>query len=667
MYLAIPLYSLSIFIHIGVGAFFLYKLLHKFFKVGESAAIIGSLLWISGGFNVEFLAAGDIVMEAAYVPICAYFILSFQAHPSLKNFLRYFISLALGLLLGYPIVSLLVFGISSLLFLIFEESLSEKAILYFLRTQVIGLLFVTLPIIAPLYFPAFLNFSYTVRSSLPLESLFYNSASPLNLMESLLPKNKIFGTSGLDVYIYFSLIGLAILVQSGLQAFKERRNIIILTLGAIGVFLALGKITYLPFIMYFLMPGVNLFRRLSLFSLIADFSFCILVAQSFKYSLQSTTVSTPAKTFFKIIFGLLVLLQILEILGVTNTITTTFKDIDFEALYSTLLYTLILSGLSILVILQAKLMPRIAYGLLILFILIEFGTTVAARSGINSKVNPVSFFKENSLIMKLQELTGQAERVDIVATPHSYATDYLDLEQTSGYLSLGSMYASELNDALKYEKTLKTQNLKNLLGIKYTADYLTTEKVGAEDTLVEVGQDNLESKEYYKNSGNKWELEAPGTKFLIKKNNSALPRLFLAKEVIPAPQDSKLLGNVIATDPKSVYANTDAMQNLDVSSGISIEEYDRNYIRAHINNTDTAYLANTTAYYPGWKVKVNGTVRNPIQTNWFMMGTLLDPGDNTVEFYYVPRGLFMGFGYSIVALIAWFVLMRARLKNKMLR
>ena len=73
---------------------------------------------------------------------------------------------------------------------------------------------------------------------------------------------------------------------------------------------------------------------------------------------------------------------------------------------------------------------------------------------------------------------------------------------------------------------------------------------------------------------------------------------------------------------------------------LEILEYRRNYIKAKADVLDIEYLANSTAFYPGWFVRVNGKWRLPVQTNWFMMGTYLTKGSNIVEFIYFPSSFF---------------------------
>lgn len=665
--LTIPFYNLSIFLHLAVGAFFIFKLLRDFFAVDEFSSLLGALLWTFTGFNVEFVAAGDLVMNIAYFPILAYLILNWKRAKTLISYLTFFVALGFNLLLGYTVVSLIIYAISISIFLIFEETLKIENLLRLVKHQLLGFFLVTLPIVAPLYFSAFVNFPYSVRSTLPLESLFYNSASPRNVLDSIIANNKLFSKSSLDIYLYFSLVGLITLFQANLGAiFKDKKNFLLFTLAILGLMLSLGKITFLPNLVYFLFPGVNLFRRLAIFSIVPGFIFCLLVSRTFRKAATNPVTTTLSSWFIKLLFVGLLVVHLVAVSGINIGIL----GIDVDHLYNSFLYALVISSLTLLILLHYGLLGKAARAILVVLLLTEFGTTIASRTAINSNVDPVSFFRENTLIKKLKELVQPMDRVDLSMTQHNYKTDYLELEQTGGYLSLGSSYSDEILRLLR-DKSQDSQSLINLLGIKYRIDYFQPGKDNEtpDNSIIEVTKDDIKNKSYYHNVSNRWELEPEGTKFIIRKNNDALPRVYLAENVIKENQGKEIIALLQKGNPREVYVDPENFRDVLLTSkgNVVVEEYKKNYLRARIDAPRDSYLANSVANYPGWKIKINKKPVKTIQTNWFMIGTYVPQGENIVEFYYVPYGLIAGFIYMAGAIFIWSILLFRSKTDKILK
>lgn len=651
----LPLYNFSIFFHLGLGAIFIYLLLKNFFDIDDEGSIIGALLWIFIGYNVEFVAAGDMIMEGAYLPICIFFILAWRKTRSLKYFFAFFIALAFNLLLGYPIMSVIIYGLSLFIYIVFESTLNRKVIADIVKTQLIGMLFITIPLISILYLPAFLNFSYSVRSSLPLGGLFHNSASGTDLLESLMPKNRLFNNSNpADIYLYFSLVGLIILIQAKtMSLFQNKKYLWLVFLGAVGLVISLGDITFLPFIMYFLMPGVSLFRRLSLFSIIPSFVFIILVASSLKSAFNNKSLSAPVTFILKILFTLFVLIQAALIIGLDRLV----PNLHIDYLIPSLIFVFIIGASTLFILFLHEHFPKFTAYFLMLILLLEFGTTVSSRGSIQSKIDPRRFFGQSVLTQFLHDKVKPMERIDFGPTQYNYKTDYLNFEQTGGYLSLGSSYSNAINHAL-YASDYNSENLRNLLGIKYRISYVDPSKdKGGNNTIIEVPADNIDNPQFYRYT-NKWEPELPGKKIVIQNNSGAFPRVYLAN-VQMAEQNSKIMNLIekIKMPPPTVFIGQSDFRDLPMGSSgyTTIEEYRRNYLRVRVESYGPSFLANSTAYYPGWTVKINNRPTNLIRTNWFMMGAYIPDGINEVEFQYVPDGLLFALGYMVLIGGIWLI------------
>ncbi len=612
-----PLHTLLVYLHIIFGSAFIFKTLHEHFNVPKAHAILGSIIWTFAGFNTEFIAASAIMMAGSYLPFCVYTRINYQKTQKARYLLIYFISLAFSFLIGYPMSSLIIAAAVPAYIFLTTPQKSVVMMFQHLTREFIGFMFITLPIISPLYFTAAVNLSYTIRGPLTLESFLQNPAGLSNLVEPLFPKNTPFNTENLTnlVYLYFSLVGAVIFIQSdGKKRLFERENLVLAAVGGVGFLLAIGKLGLLSTILYYTVPGISLFRRLSVFSLLPAFAFAMFVPQLVK---DIDPDKGPSK---EIIYGIAILL----ILSLVN-------------LQRSLAPLLTLTSICITMIL-AKHNKKILVAGLVVSLLIEAGFNINSKFHFNSPTNPAEVFKPSKIVNILQGKALPFERIDFIATPYVYNTSYINLNQTVGYISLASRYGSSINERL-YNSEIDSQHLKDLLGIRYTVKKIKGD-----------------AKTYFFNySTSRWEDE-PNTSYTVAERPNALPIIFYAKNVEASSQTSGVLDKIITRqDPKTVFLNKANTKDkiLDTSGDLKLLEYSRNYIKLKSGTKREAFVANSTAYYPGWLVRTNGKWAAPIQTNWFMMGTYVPKGENLVEFIYIPYGIIGAALYTAIAAVVW--------------
>ena len=115
---------------------------------------------------------------------------------------------------------------------------------------------------------------------------------------------------------------------------------------------------------------------------------------------------------------------------------------------------------------------------------------------------------------------------------------------------------------------------------------------------------------------------------------------------------------------RAVFISKYDMKNekLARSGNIKTIEYNRNYIKVESDLKESAFIAASIGYFPGWWVKINGNWTTPIQTNWFMMGTYIPSGKNIIEFIYIPYGLIIGILYIIMSLSVWLYIKKLNFK-----
>lgn len=667
-----PFYILSIFIHLALSSFFTFKILKVHWHLDDLSSLLGALIWIFTGFNLTHISASPLVLAGAYLPICVNFSLNLIKEEKQKDFFLLFIFLALSFLVGYPMVPLIILFVCGAIILFLQKKIDKATLIKSSKILIKGFFLVTLPIIAPLYFSAALNLSYTVRSPLLLEGFLSNPTQFSEVAESILPQSTFFNKLSTvnQTYLYFSLVGLILLIQAKdkLKILNDKKNIFMIIIGFLGLILSLGKVTSLANLTYFLVPAANLFRRLSVFSLITGFVFCLFVAQAIKPALENKKNSKILLVIITFLMFFLILSQAVTILSSSQKGTITFMTADqkstpinITALQQSLGITLIILVLTLLTLKIYFYFPKTGALLLVFAFLLEAGITVSSRVFLNSKVNPEKVFGPNTLTDNLQNLVRPQERIDITGTQNCFSTDFLNLEQAQGYLSLASMYGITINDPLN-NSAYNSKNLRDILGIKYLVRKGIEPKSDLERWSI-ISQ-NEKKPEFFVFNGktSEWLPEADQTKFTIYKNPSSLPRVYLASKVRPSSQTKEVLKEIEkAENPKTVFIDRGNLKEETTQKGTEeILEYKRNYLKAKVKTDKLAFLANSTGYYPGWWARINGEFTKPIQANWFMMGVYLPKGENIVEFFYVPYGIIVGLLYLFGSLAFWFVRLRRK-------
>ncbi len=654
-----PLYIFSILLHLIFSSFFVYKILNGIWKLNRFSSLIGALIWSFNGFNLEFSGAAPIMIAGSYLPLCVYLTLREGQRPAIgRNFFFFFLALAFSFLIGYPMVTIVIYALCLSLKFFTLEVFEKKSVFRLLYYHLKGFFLVTFPIILPLYLGSYALLGYTTRSFLSLEGFLSNPAPLLNLTEPFIPKNTLFNTLNAtnSVLLYFSLVGIIILFQSRFKSnfLSDRKNIALLTIGLIGLILSFGGLTFLPSLIYFLLPVLNVFRRLSVFTIIPSFAFSLLGAQAVSSALENKKLSKVSIFWIGFLAILLIYTQVLSTLYSNSTQAE--NPFNHIYLYQSLFLSAVITGLTFFALLQPLTERRLAQSLLILVLLTEAGTSTFSKMPLNSKIDPHQIFKANAPIKTLQKLTSPMERVDVLYTQHSYNTDYLDLEQTQGYLSLASRYGVEIIEAFTAADYQK-KNLRSLLGIKYLVKKETSEEPNLKK-IAEFYQDEKKTNFYaFNNVTREWEGEPWGTKYILYQNPDVLPRVFLAVGVKETKESSPIILKAIEKldDPRIVFIPPQKLitGDLDSNGEVTVESYRRNYLKVKTKTSKPSFLVNTTANYPGWKVKVNDQEKEIIPTDWFAMGTYLPAGENIVEFSYLSKELINALYYGAFATLIW--------------
>lgn len=541
--LTFPLYTISLYIHLIIASIFVFKIINEHWNLEKHFALMGAFLWAFIGYNTEFIAAGAMMLTASYLPICFYFRLKQQSEPRKKYYFAFYSALALSFLAGYPITAVIIYLVCVFFTIFSANSFKFRKLI---KSEVLGIFLIVIPLISPLYFPAILNLSYSARTKLNLEGFLSNPAKLTDIIEPIIHKNTPFndGNSTNFVYLYFSLVGLIAFAESKdkIQILKEKKNRALIIMGLFGLILSLGKVTPLPALLFYLVPGFNFFRRLSVFAIIPSFGFCLLAPQWIKKAQDTKFPSVLFLAVFPAVF----------IIG--GLFLFRAGNLDSQVLQES---GLALTSFIVLATYSAFILKKYQKEFFIVGIavalFIEASVITYSKVPLNSKINPVAIFKTNKLIKTLSKSIGPRERVDILYTQHNYNVNHFGLEQTAGYLSLASNYGVQINNLLN-TADYNTKNLRDILGITKIVKKQTDIEGGLEAEQ-KMAQDEDNPMFFAFNYITRaWEAEPNGTEYIIYNRKMALPRVYLASEVVGIEQSVDILKKIEnLSNPKIVF------------------------------------------------------------------------------------------------------------------
>jgi len=86
---------------------------------------------------------------------------------------------------------------------------------------------------------------------------------------------------------------------------------------------------------------------------------------------------------------------------------------------------------------------------------------------------------------------------------------------------------------------------------------------------------------------------------------------------------------------------------------VDIVDYQPNKIVLEAQAETPCYLITNEIYYPGWKVKINGTEKTILKINNLFRGVYLDKGKHEIIFSYYPRSYKIGKTITLSVLFLW--------------
>ena len=592
----------------------------------KSISICGAFIFSFSGFIIAWLEWGTVVHTYLWLPamlFCIDKIIVSQKH-ALKFTVLYTATIICALLAGHLQTFLYIYALS-LAYVVMQlltshkEKRSKKILLLFLANA--AALFIT----SVQWLPTLQFILLSARNTDQL----YTSAGwfipPIHLLQYLAPD--FFGNPATGNYFgtwnyaeFLGYIGLLPLILALITIGRRKKEIILFQITVV-LCLIFALDTPLTRSLYALnIPFFSTTQPTRLLSIVG-FSLVVLAT----YGLEELFAKKSMKRVVGVLAVFIILFATMYILLPQNILGLQIENIAV-AKRNLILPALILgAGTIILVSISIKMKPWITTALYFaLFLLIIFDLT---RTG--AKFTPFSeskyFYPQTETIEFLQNQGGQFR----IATTDSRILapnipTYYHLETIEGYdplylnsyaqfIALNERGNADISPPYGFNRIITPRRLDtkyiDFLNVKYILS-LSEEKNPNWNKVFQEGETR------------------------VYENTSFLPRAFLVTSVLSEKDDSQVAERLQEVDLTTTAVTKQRNVEGDYATGsASIKSYTPSKVVITTSSKEEAFLVLSDAYYPTWKVQINGVESSILQTNLAFRGVILPAGENEVVFY----------------------------------
>lgn len=100
------------------------------------------------------------------------------------------------------------------------------------------------------------------------------------------------------------------------------------------------------------------------------------------------------------------------------------------------------------------------------------------------------------------------------------------------------------------------------------------------------------------------------------------------------------------------------------AEGLEVSEWGSNYVTGQVHIDHSDYLLTSIPYDEGWRVKIDGQSVQPIKAWDALLAFPINRGNHQVELTFIPKGLILGVGISIISLITLIICLIYCEKNR---
>ncbi len=152
----------------------------------------------------------------------------------------------------------------------------------------------------------------------------------------------------------------------------------------------------------------------------------------------------------------------------------------------------------------------------------------------------------------------------------------------------------------------------------------------------------------------------------LYRNRDVLPRAWVVPRARRFVHRERILSYMTegGFDPRQEVLLEGRADNVEaIEAGLwrcAIVRQDPNEILIDVSTEKGGYLVLSETFYPGWRVRVDGSEHQLLRANYAMRAVRLEPGTHRVRFVYRPLSVWLGAAISFGTLLGLFVLLTLR-------
>lgn len=258
----------------------------------------------------------------------------------------------------------------------------------------------------------------------------------------------------------------------------------------------------------------------------------------------------------------------------------------------------------------------------------------------------IEFLKQNSGIYRVERERTEVFPLNTLAAYKFLTTSGYDPLYYKDYAMFYKLVnGGDLDGKFTRYVELEDYNshLLNLLGVKYLAVAKRDSfgKIDQKSASISAQVENIKYKQVYSDHST-----------VILENNQVLDRVLFFDKYIYEPEAIRALEKLKKIDnfQSQVVGDKQIVDKLSKKqTAYKIKEYKSSKVTLDIKTTGSSVLVLTDAYYPGWKVKVDGKTQDIIRADGIFKGVYLPEGNHVVEFFYDPRSFKVGLVATLIS------------------
>jgi uncharacterized membrane protein YfhO len=614
--------NIDVLVHLfiaALGIFYLVKLITK----SKPAGIISSICFCLSSYVIDNIYAGAITMvhAAAFIPWIFYSLEKLLQSHNKKYLLLCALLFGLQILSGHPQYNFYIGLFLFIYFLINILVLKKKFIqkiwssysLYFIIIAILTFGIAAIQILPSIEFMNLCNraensYDFATFMSLPIA----------NLITLIVPKpDTILVDVNWEYSIYFGVFSIILVLIGLIQPQFYRYKLLFGTILIISIIISFGNNTPLYKLLYYIIPGLSVFRIPSRALLIFSFSASIIIGFGVHYLIE---YKLKRKLFiFSIIF---VSFLIIALFFFTNRIDLDLSDPKFYI-------PSILLLCSVIVLTLFHFVGNKSFLFLAIISLLFIDLYINNHSQI-PQLNIKELIKKRNY-EKVFEDEKNLIRVSLpFDTQRGVLFNYCNI---NGYMPIVlDDYFSFVHKMADCQIDKHMQHTLN--SAIYESDKIFSSKILNVGYAVSNGQ-------------------------LIGSNN-VMPRAILATNYIVEPNIEKHI-DIIKNqdfDPTSTVIlsqkpDNDFVQKNDSENGeyrVEITKYEANRIEMQTNANSNTFLVLSELYYPGWEATIDGNEIEIQKADYLLRTIPVEKGNHTIVFKYNPWTFKLGAIISIFTL-----------------